>query len=133
MARWWLGKNATLLKTIYLSMSINIAMSLSDSASDLAVALQLISNGQWRMGLAVILIDCLPMWHVLLHSATSKAWKELEDPTEKVILCLILFFAPIAFPLLQLRWVLNYNTEKKGLFKFLHQNARLAKLIAGTV
>ena len=44
-----------------------------------------------------------------------------------------LIFAPIAFHLLQLIWVLNFNTKKKCVFNFLHQNTRLAELISGTV
>ena len=133
LARWWLGENVTLMKTIYISMVLNITMSLSDTASDLAVAIQLIYQGEYRLGLAVILIDYLPMWHILLHSATSKAWKTLESPKERWILCFILVFAPIAFPLLQLRWMLNFHIKSKGVFNFLHQNVRLAELIAGTL
>ena len=133
IARYWLGRNATLLKTIYLSMTINITMSLSDSSSDLAVAIQLILKGELSWGLTILLVDYLPMWQVLFHSSTSKAWNRLEGPKEKIILCLILVFAPIAFPLLQLRWILNYHTKKRGVFDFLHQNSKLAELISGTV
>lgn len=130
MARKWLGPNATLVKTIFLSMTINIAMSLTDSCSDLAVAIQLISEGHWGWGLTVIIIDYL---QILLHSSTSKAWSQLENPKEKLLLCLILVFAPFSFPLLQLRWMLLYKTKQRGVFDFLHQNARLAELISGTV
>ena len=133
IARYWLGPNATLLKTIYLSMAINITISLSDSSSDLAVAIQLILKGELAWGVTIILVDYLPMWQVLFHSSTSKAWNRLEDPKEKTILCLILVFAPIAFPLLQLRWILNYHTKKRDVFDFLHQNSKLAELISGSV
>ena len=76
------------------------------------------------------------MWQVLLHTSTSKAWKELEDWKEKQLTVIILIFAPIAFPLFQIRWLVNLHKDKQdrnGKNNFLHQNSRVAELISGTV
>ena len=135
IAQKWLGKNASPGKTLSLATAINTAISLFDSVSDIAVAIQLIQNGDWALGLTVLLIDYLPMWQVFLHGITSNAWKEMEDIRERWITCLILLFAPIAFPLLQLYWLLSMKTAKKGkgTLNFLHQNCKVAELLSGTL
>ena len=134
IARKWLGKNASPGKTLSLATAINTAISLFDSSSDIAVAIQLIQNGDLAWGLTVLLIDYIPMWQVLLHGITSNAWKEVEDTRERWITCLILLFAPLAFPLLQIYWLLSMKTTKKGkrTLNFLHQNSKVAELLSGT-
>ena len=112
---------------------MNTGVSLFDTCSDLAVAIQLMLAGEWAWGITVLLIDYLPMWQVLLHATTSKSWKEMEDRREKWITCLILVFAPFAFPLLQLRWLLSVETANKATFNFRHQNSKVAELISGTL
>ena len=136
LAKFWLGENATAMNSIYITMFIKTLMSLSDTISDLSVAIQLFILGKWKWGLAVIAIDYIPMWQVLLHTATSKAWKDLNDWKEKTSTILILLLAPIAFPLFQIRWLINLykdrlNEKRKN--NFLHQNCRLAELISGTL
>ena len=133
LARRWCGKNASPLNTFYLATTMNTGVSLFDTCSDLAVAIQLMLAGEWAWGITVLLIDYLPMWQVLLHATTSKSWKEMEDRREKWITCLILVFAPFAFPLLQLRWLLSVETANKATFNFRHQNSKVAELISGTL
>ena len=135
IARKWLGKNASPGKTLSLATAINTAISLFDSLSDIAVAIQLFQQGDWTWGLTVLLIDNLPMWQVLLHGITSNAWKEMEDTKERWITCLILLFAPFSFPILQIYWLLSMRTAKKGkgTLNFLHQNSKVAELLSGTL
>ena len=136
LAKVWLGKKETPVRTLNLTMLIKTCLSISDTISDVSVAYYLFLDGQWQWGLAIILIDYLPMWQVLLHTSTSRAWKELDDWKEKLLTVIILIFAPIAFPLFQIRWLVNLNKDKhdkNGKNNFLHQNSRVAELISGTV
>ena len=89
IARSWLGKNSSPWKTICLATGLNTAVSLFDTFSDIAVAIQLIQNGDYLWGITVLLIDYLPMWQVLLHAITSDAWRNLEDGKERWITGLI--------------------------------------------
>ena len=133
IARSWLGKNSSPWKTICLATGLNTAVSLFDTFSDITVAIQLIQNGDYLWGITVLLIDYLPMWQVLLHAITSDAWRNLEDGKERWITGLILIFAPVAFPLLQLYWLMKIKTAKKGTINFIHQNVKVAELVCGTV
>ena len=135
-AKFWLGENATAVNSLYLSMFIKTCLSMSDTISDLSVAIQLFLIGKWEWGLCVVLIDYLPMWQVLLHTSTSQAWKDLNDRKEKLLTVLTLFLAPIAFPIFQIRWLVNLRKDKQNKNcknNFLHQNCRVAELISGTV
>ena len=129
----WFGQNADPIEKIYAATILSTVISLFDSGSDLFVAIQLFIRGEWAWGTTVLLLDYLPMWNVLLHASNSPAWKEVEDSKEKWITTLILIFAPFAFPLLQLRWLLGLKTTRRGTFNYLHQNARLAELVSGMV
>ena len=136
LAKVWLGKRETPVTTLNLTMLLKTCLSMSDTISDVHLALHLFLIGNWQWGLAIILIDYLPMWQVLLHTSTSKAWKELDDRKEQLLTVLILLFAPIAFPLFQIRWLVNLHKDKDdkgGKNNFLHQNCRVAELISGTV
>ena len=131
LVKLWLGKNAKPVKTLRLTMGIKACLSLFDTISDLTVAIQLFMDGHWLWGVTILLIDYIPMWQVLLHTYTTNAWSKLNDWKEKLILVLMLFVAPISFPLLQIRWFLHFDTPKKELFNFLHQNCKVAELISG--
>ena len=93
LAKLWLGKNSTPIKTINLTMLIKTLLSLSDTFSDIHLAIHLYLHGHWQWALTIILIDYLPMWQVLLHTSTSKAWKELDDWREKLLTVGILMFS----------------------------------------
>ena len=121
LARLWMGKNADVLKSIYLAVSMSIISSLADTISDTVVAITLILEGEWVFGLTILAIDYIPMWQVLLHSISSQAWKELNNPKEKWITVIILLFAPISTPLFQIRWLMNYSTKPKNIFTFQHR------------
>ena len=89
LAKLWLGKNSTPIKTINLTMLIKTCLSISDTFLDIHLAIHLFLHGHWQWALAIVLIDYLPMWQVLLHTSTSKAWKDLDDWREKqLIICI---------------------------------------------
>ena len=136
LAKVFLGTDETTMKTIFLTMVIKTSLSISDTLSDLYLAIYLILNNHWRWGLAIIFVDYIPIWQVLLHTSTSKAWKDLKDGKEKLLTVFILVFAPFAFPILQIRWLVNLYRDKQnknGKNNYLHQNCRVAELVSGTV
>ena len=136
IAEKWLGKKANRVRTLNLTMLIKTCLSISDTISDMHLAINLFLIGKWEWGLIIILIDYLPMWQTLFHTSISKSWHDCDDWREKVLTVIILLFAPIAYPLFQIRWFINLHKDKYGnnhKNSLLHQNSRIAELISGCV
>ena len=118
------------MKSLFLTMAIKTSLSISDTISDLYLAIYLILNDHWQWGLVIILVDYIPIWQVLLHTSTSEAWGKLNDWKEKLLTVFILVFAPFAFPIFQIRWLINLYRDKRNENRknnYLHQNCRVAE------
>ena len=127
--RFWFKDNLELSTTIILSICMTIMISGGDTFSDMLLAHTLFSQGHWKYGLLVILIDYFPAWQVLLHNISGSTWRNVDSTREKLITIAILVFAPISTPLFQLRWLLKFNTKCEHTFNYLHKNARLSEVI----
>ena len=104
-----------------------------DTISDFSVAMKLASDGSWNWALAVMAVDYLPTWQLLLHGLMSPAWKKITDVKEKLLTGIILLLAPIASPLFKLRLLWNYSEKPDELFDYNHHNERVSELITSSV
>ena len=116
-------------KAITSAHTFKIILSSLDTISDLMVALTLIGEEEYGWALAVILVDYVPTWQVLLHGLKSPAWQELKNVKEKVLACVILALSPFASVLFRLRLLWGYSDKPDDLFNFHHQNQKVSELI----
>jgi hypothetical protein len=115
---------------IILAMIINIIVSFCDPCSDIYVAKTLYDKELYYSCVAILIIDCLPGWLVLLFNINSKRWADFKV-LEKIALIIILtLFAPISTPLLLSWWLWEFNCDSTRKFKFIHYNARMSELFS---
>ena len=132
LAKYWIGKEISEknpAKAIKSAHTFKIILSSLDTISDLMVALTLIGEEEYGWALAVILVDYVPTWQVLLHGLKSPAWQELKNVKEKVLACVILALSPFASVLFRLRLLWGYSDKPDDLFNFHHQNQKVSELI----
>ena len=136
LARYWIGKEISEkepTKANRYAHIFKICVSSIDTISDISVAITLASQDEYYCALAVILVDCLPTWQVLLHGLMSPAWKKMTDAKEMLRTGMILVFAPVASPLFKLRLLWNYSKKSDHLFDYNHQNDKVSELITSSL
>ena len=126
-------KNVTRKTSLILTIVLNILFSLFDIASDFYVAITLFSNGEWKYGVFVILLDYLPGWELVLHNLSSQKWRNVANVKERRIMILFLIISPFSLPLFYIHWLVAFNKSDDVTFEFLHHNARLSQLLVGSV
>ena len=136
LARYWIGKEnceKEPTKPIRYAHVFKIGLSSIDTISDFSVAMALAADGSWDWALAVMAVDYLPTWQLLLHGLMSPAWKKITDVKEIILTGVILLLAPIASPLFKLRLLWNYSKKPDDLFDYNHHNERVSELITSSV
>ena len=115
---------------IILAMVINMTISSGDTISDICIAIFLFTEGFWKWGIAVIVVDYVPGWVVLLSNIKLKPWKNVRITRGTIAMILISLISPISTPFFQLRWLCKFNCKSTSTFNHAHFNARLGELVS---
>ena len=126
-------KNVSQKTSIILTMVCNIFFSIFDTCSDLAVAYTLLYGDEWKYAIIVLVLDYIPGWQLLIHNLCSENWNMLENTRAKCITIVFLLVSPFSLPLFFLRWLIAFETSDTATFSYLHHNARLSRLLNGSV
>ena len=137
-----LGLIQTILKVVLVNISDKVngivsiltstLISIGDTASDLAVAITLFSNGRTYWGWSVLLVDYIPNWQLIFHNISSTTWRKTGTYRDHGITLLFLLFSPFSMALFHLRWLMKFETSDKEEFNFLHHNARMSNILSGS-
>jgi hypothetical protein len=126
-------KNVSDKVNCILTIFTSILISLSDTISDIVVAITLFAAHHHTWAIIVIVMDYLPGWTLAAHNYLSNKWKTTNvGVKEKVISIIFLIFSPFATALCHLRWLWHFESEDSELFDYLHHNSRLSQLLNGS-
>jgi len=101
--------------------------------SDFAVAYTLCTQNEWKYGIIVMIVDYIPGWQLVVHNLFSEKWRKLRKTKENFITLIFLIVSPFSVPLFFAYWVLVFNKANRKTFEYLHHNARLSQLLAGSL
>ena len=145
ISRWSVvdfGMISKLLKVILVNISdrlcavitiiITTLISIADTVTDFVVAFTLIFAKHYNWAIAVIVIDYLPSWNILVHNLTSSRWRRFKDAKERFATLIFLLLSPFSMALFHLRWIAKFETSDQDTFDFLHHNSRLSNILCGS-
>ena len=110
----------------------SMILSISDTISDVLVALTLFSSGQRTWGWIVIIVDYLPSWILACHNSVSKKWKSLGGVGEKITTVGILILSPFSMVVFHARWLYHFETASQEVFNLMNHNCRLSMVLSGS-
>ena len=115
-----------------LTILTQIIISVSDTISDLAIAITLFSRKHTTLGWAVIIIDYVPGWVLAIHNSFSPKWRSAGTIKQKVLTTAFLIFSPFSQALFHIRWLCRFDKAGPKEFELLHHNSRLSQLLCGS-
>ena len=125
-------KNASDRACGILTFISSMTLSISDTISDIVIAITLFSSKQHMWGWVVIVIDYIPSWILALHNMFSRKWRHVGGMKEKLTTTGILMFSPFSMTIFHARWLYHFETAPKKIFDALHHNARLSQVLSGS-
>ena len=116
-----------------LTFSTSMILSISDTISDVVVAITLFLSGRRTFGWIVIIVDYLPGWILACHNHFSnKNWKTLGGIREKITTVGILILSPFSTVWFLARWLYGFETADSESFNLMNHNCRLSTVLSGS-
>ena len=142
----WTDINFGLIKTIYKVIFVNISekvagtltilttiiLSISDTISDIIVAVTLFSMEEYILSIIVFAVDFIPCWTLVAHNLFSSKWRKIMLKHDKWTTVIALFLSPFSNAIFHIRWLWRFESSDAKLFNLLHHNARLSQLLGGS-
>ena len=115
-----------------LTILTTVILSISDTISDLVIAISLFARRYTTLGWAVLVVDFVPGWVLAMHNSFSPKWRAAETVKQKVVTTVCLIFSPFSTALFHLRWLCRFERAEPKEFELLQHNARLSGLLNGS-